>query len=406
MRTTLALFAAIVLVACGGGGGGGGTIAPNPQPVVTPAPQNNSVTPTFTLSFAKSGSSAQRNPRYVNGVATLSVKITLVSNNGTPASGSGTTIIADVNGTSGTPCNPTCTLPGPASPPGTDRYTVRTYDQTGGNGNLLSTATKDFVLVAGAANAGLTITLNGVVKHFSLGSTTAPNAGTTPADVPLVVNVLDADSGTITGNYGDTSLGGPGTPVSVTIDETNPNGATLVAVGGATQVSQYSVTLHSDADSVKFHYGGLAENVRTITVSATGATNATTTFQPTLLPISPVSGTQIDLYVDSTTGGPGSSGGQTFTEPGFTGAPYSQNFSFTFTPSPTYTTPCDQIATISESPAGVFTATAPAKAKPPKAGICDLTINDNLSQAGHTSTATTKVSYTTSSFGPNSKRRR
>ena len=91
--------------------------------------------------------------------------------------------------------------------------------------------------------------------------------------------------------------------------------------------------------------------------------------------------------MDGTTGGPGSST-QTFTEPGFTGAPYNQNFTSTFTPSPGYTTPAIRSRRSAEPSR---TATAPAKTKPPAAGFCDLTINDNLTQAGHTSTATTKV---------------
>jgi hypothetical protein len=182
----------------------------------------------------------------------------------------------------------------------------------------------------------------------------------------------------------------------------------LVASGGATQNSTTSVTLHNDTDTVKVHYAGLAENVKTITVSATGATNNTANFQPTLQAISPASGTEIDLFVDSTTGGTGSVGTQTFTEAGFTGA-YAQSFTWTFTPTATFTTACNLIATMtpaSGTGGGVFTATAPAAAAPPTAGSCDFVINDNLTQGGHVSTAKTVVTYTTSSVGASSKHRK
>lgn len=170
------------------------------------------------------------------------------------------------------------------------------------------------------------------------------------------------------------------------------------------------MTLHNDTDVVKLHYAGLAENVKTFTIAATGATtNTASTFQPTLQAISPASGTQIDLYVDSTTGGTGSTGSQTFTEAGFTGATYQQSFSFTFTMTSGFSTPCTQIATISQGTGanvGVFTATAPTAATPPAAGKCDLVINDNLTQGGHTSTATTVVTYTTSSVSASKHNRK
>ncbi len=418
MRKILSLAAVLALAACGGGGGTAPTSPPPPQQ--TTAPTGNLVTPQFSLTIGgKSGSSTGRNPQYVNATSTASVSITLISNNGTPTTVTNPTVNTDIT----PPCTP-CTVPGPPSPPGTDRYSVTTYDAVGGaagTGHVLSTATKDFTITAGSANTGLTITLFGVVKTFSISGVTSPNAGTTPADATLTVNALDAAGGTITGTYGDNSTGAAyinnlalnGTPVTVTINETNPLGATLVAGGstpGATQNSNTSVTLHNNTDTIKVHYAGLAENVKTITVSATGATtNNSTTFQPTLQPISPASGTEIDLYVDSTTGGTGSVGTSTYTEPGFTGATYQQGFSSTFTITSGFSTTCNKIATISQgggANVGIFTVSAPTAATPPTAGSCDLTINDNLTQAGHTSTATTVVTYTTSSVGASSKHRK
>ena len=411
MRKILTLLAMMALAGCGGGGGGAST----PPPPPTQAPSGNLVTPQFTFVFGPSGSSTTRSPQYVDATNTKSVTITLISNNGTPTTVTNPSVTTNVT----PPCTP-CTVTGPPSPPGTDRYTVTTFDANGGAGNALSTATKDFTIIAGSANTGLTITLFGIVKTFSISGVTSPNAGTTPADATLTVNALNAAGGTITGTYGDNSTGAAyitggglnGTPVTVTINETNALGATLVAGGstpGATQNSTTSVTLHNDTDTIKLHYAGLAENVKTITVSATGATNSTANFQPTLQAIAPASGTEIDLYVDSTTGGTGSSGTQTFTEAGFTGATYQQSFSSTFTITSGFSTPCNQIATVSQgggANVGIFTVTAPTAATPPAAGSCDLVINDNLTQGGHTSTATTVVTYTTSSVGASSKKRR
>ena len=420
MRKIFALLAMMAVAGCGGGGGANTAPFQPSQPVATTAPPaGDLVTPTFTLNLGgKTGSGTSRAPQYIDGVNTLSVKITLVSNNGTPTTVTNPSVTTNVNGTSGTPCNPTCTVAGPPSPPGTDRYTVTTYDAINGTGNALSVATKDFTIVAGSANTGLSITLFGVVKSFAVSGVPSPNAGTTPADATLTITVKNAAGGTITGTYGDNSTGAGyisggglnGTPVTVTINETNALGATLVGSGGATQNSTTSVTLHNDAEVLKLHYAGLAENVKTITVAATGATtNNSTTFQPVLQAISPASGTQIDLYVDSTTGGTGSTGSQTFTEAGFTGATYQQSFSFTFTPTSGFVTPCNQIATISQGTGanvGQFTATAPTAATPPAAGKCDLVINDNLTQGGHTSTATTVVTYTTSSVSASAKHRK
>jgi hypothetical protein len=410
MRKILTLLAMMALAGCGGGGGG--TTTTPSQPAATTAPSGNLVTPQFTFDFGKSGSNTARSPQYIDATNTKSVTITLISNNGTPTTVTNPSVTTNIT----PPCTP-CTVPGPPSPPGTDRYSVTTFDTNGGAGNALSTATKDFTIVAGSANTGLTITLFGIVKSLTIGAPAAPNAGTTPADATLTVTAKNAAGGTITGTYGDNSTGAAyitggglnGTPVTVTINETNANGATLVASGGATQNSTTSVTLHNDTDVVKLHYAGLAENQKTITAAATGATNGTANFQPTLQAITPSAGTEIDLFVDSTTGGTGSTGGQTFTEAGFTGAPYNQSFTWTFTPTSGFTTACNLIATMtpaSGTGGGVFTATAPAAAAPPTAGSCDFVINDNLTQGGHVQTAKTVVTYTTSSVGASSKKRR
>jgi hypothetical protein len=416
MRKILTLAAVVALAGCGGGGGGSNAPAPT-TPGGPTQTQGKLVTPTFTLVIPKTTASKSRGASS-KARKPLSVAITLVSNNGTPTTVSQPTVATNVNGSSGVNCTSGCTISGPPSPPGTDVYTVATYDATNTTGsaltgNVLSTATKSFGIVAGSANTGLTITLFGVVASVAISGVPTPTAGTTPADTQLTVQALDADGGVITGTYGDDSTGSGdistgslnGTPVTVSINETNANGATLVAGGSATQNTTTSVTLHSDADTVSLHYAGLAENQKTITGSATGATSGTATFQPTLQAIAPTSGTEIDLYVPGDVGGTGSSGSQTFTEAGFTGT-YAQSFTDTFTETSGYSTACSSIATISQGTPGVFTVTAVSAATPPVAGSCTLTVNDGLTQAGHTSTASTIVTYTTSSIGASSKKRR
>ncbi|MDQ6942347.1 MAG: hypothetical protein M3169_07490 [Candidatus Eremiobacteraeota bacterium] len=405
----------MALAGCGGGGGASTAPAQNPPPVVpTNAPSSSYVTPTFTIVTGTTSSSTNRNPKYISAGA-LSVKITLTN----PPSGmapAATTKMTDINGASGNNCATGCTVPGPASPPGNDTYTVTTYSATGAGGSALATATKTFAIAAGSPNTGLAIVLHGIVASVTLtGTPSTGNANTPIGSTPLTVNVKDASNNSIVGNgtlnngqYADST--GADNNITVTVNETDPNGVTLVAGGstpGATQNSQYSVTLHNSTDTVAFVYGGLAENVKTVTAAAaTGGFTSSQNFTPALNAITPSSGTQIDLYVPSDVGGTGSSGSQTFSELGYTNSPYNKDFSFTFTPTSGFSTPCNQIATITQPSHGVMTATAPAASKPPAAGKCDLVINDNLTTAGHTATATTVVTYTTSSVSASSKHRK
>ena len=413
MRKILALLAMMALAGCGGGGGGRHRPEPeSPGSTNDRASQGDLVTPTFTLNLGtKSGSATQRNPKYINGTASKSVKITLISNNGTPTTVTNPSVTTNLNGGAGTTtCQGSCTVPGPPSPPGTDRYSVTTYDAAAGRRQRA--VDRD----------------QGLHHRRRLGEHRADHRALRHRQVVLDQRRSVAERGHDAGRHDahrERARRGrrhdhrdvrrqqhrcrlhrrprPERYAGNRLDQRDEcdSARRSSPAGGATQNSTTSVTLHDSSDTVELHYAGLAENVKTITAAATGATNGTTTFQPMLQAITPASGTQIDLFVDSTTGGTGSTGGQTFTEAGFTGT-YAQSFSSTFTMTSGYTTPCDQIATIAQSSPGVFTATAPAASKPPAAGKCDLTINDNLTQAGHTSTATTVVTYTTSSVGASS----
>ncbi len=75
MRKILALLAMMALAGCGGGGGSNTAPNPNPPAPPTTAPQGGLVTPTFTLNLGKSGSTASRDPKYIDATNSKSVSI-------------------------------------------------------------------------------------------------------------------------------------------------------------------------------------------------------------------------------------------------------------------------------------------------------------------------------------------
>lgn len=161
MRAVLGFAAVLLLAGCGGGRVGASRpsdpVAPTSVPTTTP--QSDLLTPTFTivLPSGRTGSSSGRTPRYIS-PSTLSVKIVL---NNPPQGLVNSFAVTNVNGR-GVACSSGCTVSGPPSPPGTDSFTVTTYDAVNARGNAISTATKSFSIVAGSPNTGLTIVLHGI----------------------------------------------------------------------------------------------------------------------------------------------------------------------------------------------------------------------------------------------------
>jgi hypothetical protein len=407
MRRFLAFATILALTACGGGGGGSNS-APVMTPTATPstAPAGKLVTPTFTLRIpapGSKGSSAKRSPKFVS-PSTLSVTITLNSDSaGLPAGASVTTSIPAGS------CSAGCTVPGPPSPPGSDNFTITTFDMANGTGNALSTATLTVTISSGVANSS-PVTLLGIVASIVINGVPAPSAfaaGATNSSV-LTVTASDADGNTITGTYNN--------PITVSDPDTLSDGSSIAATtcptqGAETTVAASSVQFTSDASTAVFCYDGIAEADQTLTSSASGvsAGNAgTATFQPLLAapafvagsgtPVGVVNGSEIDLFAPS---GTGSTGSVNFTEAGWTAAPFNQLLTAT---AGTCTSggPLSTFATLSTAASGGATVITATAASPETPGLCAVTVADGIGAGNPTdATATFNVSYTSTGFGVN-----
>jgi len=370
----ISLAGVLALSACAGGGGEPlAQTPPQPQPAGYSGPL---YAPQFTIRIP-APSSVGRRPQYVT-ANILSIQIVLNTVNGA-APPSGLVLSVTTNIAPGS-CASGCTISGPSSPPGSDNFTLTTFDATNAGGGAISTATTTLTIVQGTANSN-TITLLGIPHSFTLSGIPAGTAGTafgSPATITLTVK--DVDGNTITGTYAN----------SVTIADSDLSSLTqgsALSINGAAVAS--SVTSTASSDVLTLNYGGLAILPATLTVSATGATNATATFAPTLQPIvytGPLNGStpEIDLYATS---GTGSTGAFTASETGWTNGPYSKNLSLTVPAG------CSTIATASPASGTSFTVTSAAS---PAAGTCTMTLGDSVGQ-----TKALTVTYSTSTFPVN-----
>jgi hypothetical protein len=327
----------------------------------------------------------RRSPAFIP-PSTASVKITLLTVNGA-APPSGLTTVKTTNLTSAT-CGGGngCNVTGPASPVGSDSFSVTIYDAANAGGHALSTATQTFVLRRGVANTG-SLTLLGVPSTFTLTGVPAGTAGTTIASTPLTLTVKDAAGDAITGTYAN----------PVTIAALDPSGATALILDS--QASSASVISTASTDTLSFFYSGEAIVSPSLSVTATGATGLTVPFTVTSsVPTftcngatpAPVpadmsecgTGNEIDLYATS---GTGSNASFTAAQPGW-GA-----LANVFT----QTNTCSAIATVS-TPDGInFTVTALNAAV---AGTCAVTVT-----GGAQKHADETVTFTTSSIGVNGR---
>ncbi|GAC1388427.1 MAG: hypothetical protein NVSMB31_02350 [Vulcanimicrobiaceae bacterium] len=368
------LTGVLALAACGGGGSN----LVSTQPVVPSAPQAYAGPLGQTQFFLRlpGTSNNARKPQYVTAnVASVTVTLTSV-NGGAPPSGLTTSVTTNISAGS---CSSGCTINGPASPPGSDNFTLTTFDASGGGGNAISTASPTLAIAVGVANSS-TITLLGVPKSFSITSVPSATAGTAfGSAATLSLAVKDADGVTITGTYAS--------PVTVTDSDASSltQGSALSVNGGA---AASSIQSNASSDVIKLSYGGLAIAPATLTAGATGATNGTASFAPALSAIvysGPLVSTlpEIDLYAAT---GTGSSATFTASEVGWTNAPYNRSITATQAGA------CSTIATTSPASGTSFTTTAVAS---PTAGTCTLTLSDFAS--GQTKGVT--LTYTTSGFG-------
>ena len=402
MKKLLALSALVSLAACGGGSGAGS--APGiPAPQSSPA--SNLVTPHFTIVVpAKTSNVKTARSRNFVSPSTASLVIALTSVNGsssnlpTPSSAE-----TDINSST---CATSCTVNGPASPPGVaDIYSFTLYDATGGTGNVLGTGTATLTPTAGQNNT-TSVTIKGVVASITLSSPAALTADTQSQSESLTFTAKDAGANTITGTYAN--------PITISDPDTASYGTSLTGTHTATCTGS-CVTLTANSDTVTLNYGGLAENAVTITPSASGvlATNApAVTFTPTLNAITadaadgtstytPCAGTcyGADLFTTDSSASVGYSATLSYKELGFTDSPYNKQLSLTSTGG------CSTIATFStlanasnETPFKVMAAASPT------AGHCTATVTDGLTDQIST-LPTFVVTYTTSSFSGSARPR-
>jgi hypothetical protein len=245
-----ALLLSVAVIACGGGGGGGTSAGTTGSTVVPPgnsAPNSTATGGNAALSIlipstAAASSSAVRRPAYVS-AATKSVAVFAYPAAATPPP-TATTLVnvgAGLAGCTSVTGGTSCTITVPAQY-GSMTFTVKTYDNVLGTGNLLSQAT--FTQTIGPNQAPIPITLSGVVAGVSLSipQYAYPAGG---GSFTLTVNALDVNGAIIAGggSYNvpititspDTAditispnpVTGPGQTVTVTYDASAPSGITL-----------------------------------------------------------------------------------------------------------------------------------------------------------------------------------
>ncbi|HTW83096.1 MAG TPA: hypothetical protein VMD91_03380 [Candidatus Sulfotelmatobacter sp.] len=445
MRKYLALATVLALTACGGGGGGntpvpggggGGqpTIAPSTAPSSTPtaAPSSKYATPTFYITIPKRAA-AKKNGKTPLDISSSveSIKITLNTVNGNPpGSITGNPAVANKNSSN---CGSGCTLTGPPSPFGSDSFTLTTYDQQNGVGNQLDIATQTFTIVQGTNNAE-TVTLQGIPVTITVTGVPAPgvDASTStavggPSSGGIAVSELDADGNAITGTYMEpVTLADPDATQYGSYLTTGTCPATKTGYSSPTAAAT-SLTFTSDSSAGNFCYGGIGENPQTLTGSATGAytvTSGTASFQPVLAVPVELSGSATPTGVATDGGGIalfattglGSTGSITYTEAGWTDAPYGQALDAFANlacapPGGSFSNYATVAGAANGTSGTVFTVTAVGS---PTAGACPLTISDALLSNTTDSNGLgdgvplveLDTSYTSSSFSVNGKTRK
>ena len=161
--------------------------------------------------------------------------------------------------------NPSTTLT-IAADAGVDTFAFATYDEPGGEGNVLSSSSITQTINIGGTNT-VSAVLNGVIAKVALTLSSAhPNAG-----VPTTVNVnataQDADGNTIVG------AGGYNTPIKLAMAI-----PTTSEVGAA---SLSTAVLQNPTQTATLNYTGGTLSTATVSASATGVTTVNAAFAPT-----------------------------------------------------------------------------------------------------------------------------
>jgi virginiamycin B lyase len=214
-KRVLVLAALAALAGCSGGGGA------NPAPPIRAAVPGKTGTASVTFAMhwtaATAPTAASRRPAYVPATA-RSVSIS-------------------VNGATPQYLNSPATTLAISAPAGVDTFTIQTFDEQNGLGNVLSKANISQTVVVDTANV-LSATLNGVIASLKISLGTTFKAGTA-ASAPVNVAALDADGNTIVGP-GDYS-----SPIQLSVVDQSSSGtlslsSTLIQTPGQTSTLAYT----------------------------------------------------------------------------------------------------------------------------------------------------------------------
>jgi streptogramin lyase len=255
MRTAMNLFVVLVaagLSACSGSSSGG-------APPVIPQPSASaSVQPaadvTFVLSIpAGAAPSAAHVHTADTSAATQSVAIAIgvkVLQTANVATGSKLCTNASGGGRS-------CSI-GVDAPAGSDTFTITTYDQPNGTGNVLASAT--LVEAVSSTPSTVNVSVNAAIAKIALSlSNPSPPIGTA-IPVTVVVSGVDADGNTVLGNFA--------TPA--TLSDTDATGDTTLS----------GTTIASASSTVTLTYNGKYPFISASIAATMGSLSASATFAP------------------------------------------------------------------------------------------------------------------------------
>ena len=249
-RSALALLAAAFVAAAAAGCSGGGSSVPA-APNVPTVPRTPKMAPASFSILIPAKSASARTPNYIS-ASTQSVSIVETDAGATPSPATIANVTPGSPDCSSSSAGLTCTLTIAANV-GTDTFTVKTFDQPGGAGTVLSTGALTATIVAGKANTTVPLVLGGVVKTLSvvLADPFSPVGG---SGTTLNVTAKDPDGNTIVGTYDN--------PVAL-----SASGVTL---------GKTSLASSTDGTNVTVTYDGVQTSPITITASGDGASSSAT----------------------------------------------------------------------------------------------------------------------------------
>lgn len=258
----LVLLLASGVSSCGGGGSSGGAppFIPQPSPsssaasaTPTPAPAPD-VTFVVVIPAGVTASATARVHPADTSAATQSVTIamgTKVLQIASVAAGSKLCTSASGGGRS-------CSI-GVDAPTGSDTFTISTYDQPNGTGNVLASASV-VETVSSTASSTVNLSVDAAVVKIALAiSNPYPPIGTA-ASVNVVVSGVDADGNTVMGNFA--------TPA--TLSDTDTTGFTTLS----------ATTIASPSSTVTLTYNGGYPFISASIAATMGSLSASATFAP------------------------------------------------------------------------------------------------------------------------------